>query len=467
MVLAAAGLTLGLLAPSNLALCGALALSGCILLDAWRSRLAVAVSFALGFFLAPDRHTPIQNEGAFRGVVDVVAMPRPTKYGQSCIVRGPTRRYLLYLERNDDVSIGDRLAIVGRISPLGEKSAEYYLARGVVGALRPEERLIVLEPGTPIGRAGLAVRRSFSGFVGRHVRDPGRSVLEALCFNVDSGLSDRLYEDLRRSGIVHIVSTSGLHVVMLAYAATVGLRYVPIPRPYQLVLLVLILAIYAAAAGLRPPIVRSSAMGLIMASAYLWRREADGLSALAAACIGYLLWSPDGVHDIGFQLSAVTVAGLIMFVPFHARLQADPWRWWGVRAREVATASLVATIVSAPLVAYHFGYVSLIGPVANVLIAPAVPTGLLVALPAWVVGFVAAPVAAGMLVLVAEPMAGYLAAIARMAGSAPFAALDLPEFSGYWLLPAYAAMLACWRVRPRPAEVDRPTWHHPAAAGRS
>lgn len=82
------------------------------------------------------------------------------------------------------------------------------------------------------------------------------ALVRSVCFNDDSDLTKSLRANLVDSGTVHIISTSGLHVALLSGILFGLFRKLPIPRWAQIALLAMILLLYVAAAGWRPPRVR-------------------------------------------------------------------------------------------------------------------------------------------------------------------------------------------------------------------
>jgi competence protein ComEC len=134
--------------------------------------------------------------------------------------------------------------------------------------------------------------------------------------------------------------------------------------------------VYAEIAGGSVPATRALLMYAAVAAAILASRPVDGLRALAAAAIALVIAVPDIGADIGFELSFVSVAALIVTMRWRsARRSLDapaPARRSAV-GRHVLTAlsvSFAAGVATAPLTAWHFQQVSLVAPLANLLVLP-------------------------------------------------------------------------------------------------
>ncbi len=113
------------------------------------------------------------------------------------------------------------------------------------------------------------------------------------------------------------------------------------------------------------------------------------------------------------------------------------WKWltWSV---EPLTATLAASITSLPILLYHFGRLSLIAPVANVLMLPAVPYAMLFGSLATVMGMVWLP-GGQLLAFCAWPFLQWLIFVSRLLAHVPGAYTTLPPFSvwcvwGWYLL---------------------------------
>lgn len=208
---------------------------------------------------------------------------------------------------------------------------------------------------------------------------------------------------LRTSGLWHLVAASGGNIALVVALAMVVGWLAGLPDRARLLLAAVAVAAYVPLAGAGPSIQRAGVMGLV-ALAALWRggehRARDGLGCAAAAT---LLVSPSAWQDVGWQLSFVAAGALIFWAaPIVAVLIGA-----GIpRALAVVVAcSVVATLATAPILLLTFGELSLIGLVANVLVAPLI--GVIV----W----------GGVLALALGPLAAVVAAPAGLAADAVLA----------------------------------------------
>jgi competence protein ComEC len=390
----------------------------------------------------------ITDEEPFEGEFRLITMPRTSASGMTAIAETEEMRFKVFLDQNASVAIGDRLRAAGTLEPLLEGVAPQ---RGEIGILFPDgpvERL-----GGPVApfRQGLAIRKSFLGFLDAYGDPEASAIVQAICFNATHEVSDEVWDDLQKTGTMHIVSTSGLHVVIMFGLLALALAPVPVPLWAKYVLLFGLLLLYAGAAGLRPPIVRAVLMAVVLAVAFLFRRRPDALSALALAGTLQLLVDPELLFGLSFQLSFAAVGGLILFGDWSG--WEEPGLWSKIKRASLTTAqtSLIATLATGPILAYWIGRVSLIAPVTNVLILLVLPPAVAGSLTAWLLHFVAPAMGVGLLKVAVEPMAGYILANVRFMADLPLAAVDFPAFSAYWLIPTYGLLLLVWKFKRRPA----------------
>lgn len=446
-----AGLVSGLTTP--IGAWGALAFVGFVVwLRPWETKRLLALSCALGLVLAPRTlPEPVLERAYFEGEVEVATVPRLFPNGTSCEVAARGNRYALWLDGAPTISLGDLLTVRGVVRPLPDGSDAYWAGRGVVARLQASTwRRAEVRGG--VFAWGVEWRRAFVELCAATLEPRAATVVDAVCFNVDGALDVKTREALQRSGTTHIVSASGLHVLIFALFLQALLLALPVPRWAQMALLAAVLVLYAAATGFRPPVVRAVAMASVFAVAYGLRREPDALSALACAGTAYLVASPRSVLDVGFQLSFATVAGLALFMRARAPAKGLWPRARGAVA-DVARASLVATLVSGPLVAQTFGLVSIASIPANVLIAFALPPLMGGAMVAMAASAMAPSLAQGVMVLLVQPLAGWLLWVVETVGGWPASAVEVPPIATGWLAAYYLCWAVVWRKVPRPPVV--------------
>lgn len=197
--------------------------------------------------------------------------------------------------------------------------------------------------------------------------------VQALLLGDTSGLDYETDTDLKLSGIRHVVAVSGLHVsILFALVSTVTFRnrFLTAMAGYP------VLALFAAVAGFTPSVVRACIMSGLMLLGMLAEKEYDGGTALSFAVLVMLTGNPMVIASVGFQLSVASVAGIYLFAPgIKGWMLAGLLEEWRSPVGEFfarwisgsVSCSLGAMVFTVPLCAAHFGTVSLIGVLTNLL----------------------------------------------------------------------------------------------------
>jgi competence protein ComEC len=174
-----------------------------------------------------------------------------------------------------------------------------------------------------------------------------------------------------RAGMVHMLSISGLHVAIVAGAVVLLLQLIRVPRATASIVSIVVTAIYVAVIGAPPPALRSAVMLATVAASKATQRPTSQWAALALGALIPLV-VPRTILDLGYQLSVVGIAGLIASGSLSKRVLAPKLDGWQLKiARELMT-SVIATILTAPLIAWYFGRISLIAPIANLAAGPVI-----------------------------------------------------------------------------------------------
>lgn len=142
-------------------------------------------------------------------------------------------------------------------------------------------------------------------------------------------------------------------------------------------------------------------------------------------------------------LVTLATAGLFAFArPIEQLLTKrgplrSPLLRWAV---EPLTATLAASLLSLPILLYHFGRLSLIAPLANIVMLPAVPYAMLFGSIATVAGMLWLPLGQ-LLALLTWPFLAWLLGAAQWLAQVPGAYTTLPPFSVWWVWGYYAGLI--------------------------
>ena len=280
---------------------------------------------------------------------------------------------------------GERLVLTGCLDDLPASLpsyAELMRRRGCVGSMWLSERQVLRrQPARGSTLHAIAVGRLRRLGLAEALRDAGRArdaqaLCEAMAAGERAGLSRPLREAYARSGTAHLLAVSGLHVGIVFLVANLLLGWLPALRYGHLwrsCAAAALVWLYAAAAGFSPSVVRAAlmftALQFSLASASVY---ASG-NVLAATAFGMLVWNPDWLFDLSFQLSFAAVAAILAWsVPLCRLLRT---RFGPLNALvDTLVVGLAASVATAPLAAHTFGYVSLVGLAVNPAVVPLAAT---------------------------------------------------------------------------------------------
>ena len=255
-------------------------------------------------------------------------------------------------------------------------------------------------------------------------------MVEAVLLARREALDPDLSTAFAASGLSHLLAISGTHVGLVAAAVLAFARMCRLPARSGALLGGGLTSLYVLLLGAPYAAARAAVQVLLVLGARIAQRPADPYALMASAALLLLAIQPMALLDAGFQLSFAGVFGLLAFQP---PLRAAMPRIVPGGAAETLAATAAATAATMPIAALHFGLVSFIGLVANLIAVPL--TG------------IAVPAAAFALAAdVVHPAAG-----AFLAGGAtlPFALLErtarlaaaVPGGHAYWGAGTVTAVL--------------------------
>jgi len=180
-------------------------------------------------------------------------------------------------------------------------------------------------------------------------------------------------------------------------------------------------------------------MGMLVLLATQLGRLSRITNTLAVAAVIMVLVNPKVLFfDAGFQLSFLATIGLVYLSPLM-----EKWLRWLpqiLEIRQTLTATLSAIILTTPLILWQFGRFSLVAPLVNVLILPAIPV-------AMGFGFIT-----GLLSLVWLPagqifgwivwtILSYIIFIVEKFSTVSFASFSIGNISWWWLVVGYGILI--------------------------
>jgi len=342
-----------------------------------------------------------------------------------------------------DVVYGSRIIASGRLSA-AEPGARAVALLVVSGPPR-----LVADPGPWLTRAA----RVRSGLVAVASTLPGDAgaLLPGVAVGDTSHVPTDLAAAMRGAGLTHLTAVSGAHFALVGAAVLACAGAVRMHRRLRVIVLVVALTGFVVLVHPGPSVLRAAAMGALGVAGLVAGRPARAMPALSAGVVVLLVADPWLAREIGFVLSVLATAGLVLLAkPLAAR-------WSGRVGAPIAYAFAVpvaAQCVCAPVVVLLSPTVSTFAVPANLVadpaVAPATVLGLLAALvaPWW-------PAGASVLAAVAGAACWWIGAVARTAVSLPGAQVAWPAGPrGATLLAVATAAALALVLRDRPSPPD-------------
>jgi competence protein ComEC len=447
--------------------CGAVVAvaSGAVL---WRSRrrpglrpigaglLAVGVVGA-GFGLAVAlrsgavAHHPIT--AAFGTALPVVVTPSESALSVGSGNQGRLM-FRATLQRLRDDEASGRVLVFGRASDLGGVMAGQpvgFTAR-VTRPARHDLTVAVLNAtGRPtLGQAGALqraaydVRSRFAAGV-RDVLPPGQAaMLPALVLGDTSAVNPATVGEFRAAGMTHLTAVSGANVTIVCAAVLFSARLIG-PRA-AVALAAVALVAFVIVVQPTASVLRAAVMGAIALAGMLSSRRRQAIPALSATVVLLMAVAPQLAVDVGFALSVVATAALIVIAPAWSRRLAG--RGCPKPLADALAVAWAAQVVTAPLVAGISGRFSLVAVAANLVVAAVIA-------PITVLGSAAAvlcllwPPGAQLLIRFTGPELWWVLSVAHWAAGVPAATVPVPPgVPGVLLVGGLSVLVVVlWRWR--------------------
>jgi len=406
-----------------------------------------------------------------RARAHLLTLPRPGPFGARVEARlldgrGRGARVVLMLERDRrppaGARIGSEVVVAGFVRPRaragsGFDVAAWHRRRGIaaelaVHVLRPTGR----RRGGLTGAVDGARERAQAG-IAHGLPPPAAALARGMVLGQDELIDDVTRDEFRASGLAHVLAVSGQNVMLLAALALPLLAATGMGQPARLAGTVALIALYVPLAGAGPSLQRAGVMGAASLIALAASRPASRWYALLLAACVTLGVNPRACGDPGWQLSFAAVVGILVLAPLVRRPLAPLPRPLG----EGIAVTVAATVATAPLMAHHFGSVSLAGLPANVLALPLVAPIMWLAMVRGALAQLGPPAQplVDLAGLALAPLLSALASLATAFADMPGAQLGLPLRGpgavalAYAVTGATAAGLArlARRVDPAPA----------------
>lgn len=202
----------------------------------------------------------------------------------------------------------------------------------------------------------------FTSVINSYLPEPQASLLNGIIFGVNLKTGKEFYQQLKIVGLLHLVVLSGINITLLSSMISSSTKF--LSKQVSTLITILTIILFVIFVGAQAPIIRAAFMGILTHVAIITGRKNYTLYALFLSLIFILIFWPDWLKTVSLQLSYGATLGIILF----GQSQSNNYILKNLRL------TLAAQIFTVPIIFFYFRQVSLISPLANLLVAETVPT---------------------------------------------------------------------------------------------
>lgn len=259
----------------------------------------------------------------------------------------------------------------------------WFMQLGATGSVLGPVRVV-----TPANKAAWmqALRREMAATIREQMPGSAGAIGATLATGDRGAISESDAEAMRRSGLAHLLSISGLHVTAMVGAAYILLlKLLALVPPLALRLRLPIIAAcggavaaiaYTLFTGAEVPTIRACIAALVVLAGLALGRDAITMRVIAAGAIIVMLFWPEAVLGPSFQLSFAAVTAIVALHEHRwtkARFARREEVIWPRLARGIAALFLTGLVVELallPIALFHFHKAGLYGALANIIAIP-------------------------------------------------------------------------------------------------
>lgn len=305
---------------------------------------------------------------------------------QKITVQTEWGRVLAKISLYHEVAYGDQVSLRGTLEAPSEDiegfSYANYLARYRIWLVMSDAQVHVVQAARASPRGWLyGFKTRVEQRLNRLYFEPEASFAAGLLLGSRKGMPQDLADAFQAVGLTHIVAISGYNITLVIAAMFLMFSFLPLKS--RVVVSSVAIFIFVVLVGASAAVVRAGIMGVLTLWALFSGHKSQVFFALLWSAVVMVIFNPYILaFDVGFQLSFASTFGLLVFVPILEK--ALPGK--ASIFKEALSLTLAAQVATFPLMTFHFGRVSLLSPLANVLVAPFLPFAMFFAMLSLIFG---------------------------------------------------------------------------------
>lgn len=345
------------------------------------------LTFSQGLYLDNMRTAGIDMSGE-TAVVRILEDPSVGQYGETVLAEihfpdsGIQSRGLpmilepkikVRIRLSDDVSYGEEFCARVVLSEPSETVKSYYDRNGIALVCRIYDK-------EPIAASSLGVLTHVRNEFAQHVTDlatlygfeeESLALINALVVGDRTDLEDTtLYQDVRATGLAHLVAVSGAHLVIVLGLTQVVLTALHVPRRTSVILQCSFLGVYLVMVGFPISCIRAACMSCATLLAFAARKRSNALSSLSVVIIVLIALDPTTATSVSFALSALATLGIVVFMPLFSHWFSSTSTSFRAMFVDPIAMTFAALLLTFPVSIACFSQFPFIAPLSNLVAGP-------------------------------------------------------------------------------------------------
>ncbi len=311
--------------------------------------------------------------------ITAYAIPNKSKYIKITNINGEDVSYYAVLYGAYTPDPYEEFTCIGKLNTVKSNSfsgSTYHIGNNISFTLKADE----------IHKSGKLSKTPHAEFykINTYIRsslyehcDENAGLISGIFLGNKADIPSTVKSDFSKTGISHIITVSGLHVIAaLSLLSFILDKSVPL-KSLRALILIFAALFYALITGCMYSVMRAALMYIILNSSVVLFRKNDSLTSLFISLYIILLFKPYALFDVSLQLSAISTFGIVVFAaPLCKRIDEmrkknGSFSKYLLRASAKSLIiSLCATLPLVPISAYYFGKISLASPIMTLIISP-------------------------------------------------------------------------------------------------
>lgn len=287
-------------------------------------------------------------------------------------------------DRRSKVNYGDNIEVRGQLAesqtfsnPLMPQGMKIYKLFATYYKILPGNRASLLK------KIAIGFRAKFNSVLEQILPPKEASLLGSILLGTTvSPIDDQTKNNYRRAGIIHLLVASGTQVSILIGVCLALLRFCRLPNLPAIIVTTLFNIMLVIVTGGGASILRAAIMGEVMLIGLLFERQGEIFTTLSISALVLLIFDPQTLFDLGFQLSFIATWALVYISPVFEK-----------NMPQLLAVTLAPLLATTPIVAYNFSQVSPGGIISNLLVIPWVEFLTIFGFLTTVIGFFFLPLA--------------------------------------------------------------------------